>query len=125
MTTILETEYVEQTRPYSLNELGYMREQLYKRIKLGKVRSIHEKCGHFYLVKKNGRREKEILEKNDNDTGHCSVCWKFNKTPKHLRTKAKELICAYQEFFFKDPEYLTYNNVDLETTYYKWLYEFV
>jgi hypothetical protein len=53
------------------------------------------------------------------------VCWKFNKTPKHLRTKAKELICAYQEFFFKDPEYLTYNNVDLETTYYKWLYEFV
>jgi hypothetical protein len=56
MTTILETEYVEQTRPYSLNELGYMREQLYKRIKLGKVRSIHEKCGHFYLVKKNGRR---------------------------------------------------------------------
>lgn len=124
-SSVLESEYVEPTRPYSLNELAYNRERVYKSLRIGKTRAQHEKCGHFYLVKENGRKEKDILENGSSDTGYCSVCWKISKTPRHLKSKSKDLVEAYSRVFFEEPRYLTYYLVDLETIYYKWLYESV
>jgi len=122
---VLESEYVEPTRPYSLNELSYNRERMYKSLRIGKTRAAHNKCGHFYFVKENGRKEKEINESGSLDTGYCSVCWKVGKTPRHLKHKCKDLIDTYSRRFFDEPEYLTYYLVDLETIYYNWLYESV
>lgn len=122
-SSVLESEYVEPIRPYSLNELAYMRERLYKSLRIGSVRAEHNKCNHFYLVKENGRKEKEIKENGTNDTGYCSVCWKIGKTPRYLKSKGQELISLYSNTFYKEPEFLTYDKVDLETVFYRWLYE--
>jgi hypothetical protein len=123
MATVLETEYIVPVRPYSQNELAQMRENLYNNLRLGKVIAIHSQCKHFYLVKKNGRKEKEILEQKYNDAGNCSVCWKIGKTRVGLRSNALNLVQHYQEIFYKEPKYLSYNLIDLESIFYRWLYE--
>ena len=92
MTSVLESDYIEPTRPYSQNELKDMRLALYRNLRLGSVTARHEKCGHIYLTKQNGRKEKEIRETGDVDIGKCSACWKISKTPSQLRNKAKNLI---------------------------------
>jgi len=122
-SSVLESEYVEPTRPYSLNELSYNRERMYKSLRIGKTKAQHNKCGHFYLVKENGRKERDIIDNGSPDTGFCSVCWRVSKTPRHLKSKSRYLIEAYGVEFFEEPKYLTYYLVDLETIYYKWLYE--
>lgn len=123
MATILETEYVEQYRPYSQDELNHMREKLYRNLRLGKITANHRQCNHFYLVKQNGRKEKEMREQKSNDVGNCSVCWKLGKTSSNVRDKARNLIQAYTESFYDEPKYLSYSKIDLEAAYYKWLYE--
>lgn len=123
MTSVLETKYVEPTRPYSNNELIFMREKLYKTFRLGKTRAHHRRCDHFYLVKENGRKEKEIIENKSNDTGNCSLCWKLTKTPRHLKEAAKGLINIYSREFYEESKSLTYDKLDIETSFYKWLYE--
>ena len=119
--SILESEYIEPTRPYSQNELGDMRLTLYRQLKLGKEKAYHSKCKHFYTVKENSKKEKEIKD-NSKNIGNCSVCWKINKTPNELKHKAYELVNAYSSDFGKEPDYLTYNLSDLETIFYRWLY---
>lgn len=121
-TSILDQEYNEQTRPYSQNELHFNREKLFSKLRIGKVRAYH-KCNHFYFVKENGRKEKEILGYKNEDCGNCSVCWKLNKTPRHLKAKAKSLIDAYCERFYQFPLVLLYDDSDVEIIFYKWLYE--
>lgn len=121
-TSILESEYVEPTRPYSCNELKHMRENLYKSLRLGNIRACHKRCNHFYKVKENGRKEKEIIENENPDFGNCSVCWKISKTPRHLKARAKGLVEVYSQTFLEDPKVLTYDNIDVETIFYKWLY---
>ena len=124
MTSVLESEYIEPDRPYSQKELIKERDKLYKDLRIGNITANHTKCKHFYLVKKNGRKEKEIIENNENnDIGNCSVCWKLSKTHKRLKDDAYNLVYNYIQVFFKDPELLTYGNIDLEKTYYRWLYE--
>lgn len=123
MTNILETEYVEQTRPYSQEELKQMRKMLYHRLRLGTMLARHQHCNHFYLVKQNGRKEKEMREKNSADVGNCSVCWKIGKTKVNLRERAINLVNAYCEVFYEEPNYLSYGKVDLENVYYRWLYD--
>ena len=81
------------------------------------------KCGHIYLVKQNGLKEKEIIQQNSNDTGKCSVCWKISKTPVILRNKAHLLSEEYCNTFDKIPIFISYNKVDLENSFYKWLYD--
>ena len=61
-TSILDQEYLEQNRPYSQRELQYNRSKIFKALRVGKTRANHNKCGHFYFVKENGRKEKEIKE---------------------------------------------------------------
>ena len=83
--------------------------------------AYHKKCGHFYFVKENGRKEKEINENNDN-VGNCSCCWKLNKTPKHLQKNAEDLVNIYLEKFKVLPPYITYDLLDVEISFYRWLY---
>jgi hypothetical protein len=72
-------------------------------------------------VKDNGKKEKDIIEKNSPDCGNCSVCWKINKTPKFLKNKAHNLINEYNKIFYTEPTRLTYEILDLEHAFYKWL----
>jgi|UniRef100_A0A6C0CYT4 hypothetical protein len=123
-TSILDSEYVEPNRPISQNELLEMRNNLYRTLRLSKVRAEHGKCGHFYFVHKNSKKELEILKTKDSDSGKCSVCWKqYNMNNKDLKGKAVSLTNTYCNTFFTDPEYMTYRKVDLETVFYQWLYE--
>ena len=121
MTSILDSDYIEQTRPYSQNEFKDMRYRLYNEFRLGKTRASHSKCKHFYLVKKNGKKEKEI-QNNSENIGNCSVCWKLSKMPNDLRYKADDLIKAYTNDFQEEPIKYNYNLYDLENVFYRWLY---
>jgi hypothetical protein len=80
----------------------------------------HPDCNHFYLVKKKGKKESDIL--TDNNPGNCSVCWNLMKTPYDLKDKAEMLIEGYISEFRVPPDHLTYELLDLETTYYRWIY---
>jgi hypothetical protein len=122
-TSILEKEYIEPDRPYSQSELQYKRDKIFKNLRLGKVLANHKNCSHFYYVKKNGRKEREIKEAKSSDVGNCSVCWKFNKTPRHLKNLARDLTDSHMKMFYESPKYMTYDDVDLETVFYRWLYE--
>ena len=118
--SVLEDPYVPQSRPYSQNELKEKREELYKNLRLSNTYEHHKKCKHFYLVKENGRKEKDILDNKPNL--NCSICWKINRTPDHLKTMAHNLVDEYIIQFSKNPTVLTYDLVDLEILIYKWIY---
>lgn len=126
MSSILESSYIEQNRPYSQHELYDLRNKLFSDLKLGKMYAKHNKCHHFYLVKENGKKEKEL--KNNIESNNCSVCWKLNKTEERLKSKAYDLVNVFSDKFYifsnkpSDKIFYTYNMLDLETVYYKWLY---
>jgi hypothetical protein len=122
-TSIIELDYNEPNRPYSQRELTYMKEILFKSLRLGENRADHKKCDHFYFVKENGRKEKEMLESKDTDIGNCSVCWKLNKTPRNLKNTANNLVDSYCNEFYDKSVIVTHKNVSMEIAYYKWLYE--
>lgn len=123
MASILESSYIAPVRPYSQDELQNMREKLYRSLRLSNIKAQHNRSGHFYFVKRNGRKEKEILETNNPDIGNCSVSWKLNKTPIRLYPQAKRLVECYEDMFREEPKYLTYDMVETEAVFYKWLYE--
>ena len=131
--SILDSEYIEPTRPYSTKELLYLKNLLYENLSLSKYKVSHTKCGHFYHIRKNSRKEKEIKEikeikeeeiKEENliDIGNCSICWKIYKTPRYLKEKAKNMTEYYLNNFSDDELKYDYNLLDLETIFYKWLY---
>jgi hypothetical protein len=121
-SSVLEKDYIEPTRPYSQAELKFNRERLYKNLRIGEHKTKHERCGHCYKVRKNGRKEKEILESGNVDTGNCSVCWKLSRTKRHNYNSAKSVVFAYMECFENEPKSLTYEDMDLERVFYTWLY---
>lgn len=121
MTSVLESNYVPPSRPYSTNELSDMRENFYKKNNLSSIKAYHKSCGHFYYVKENGRKQKELSDNNEN-IGNCSCCWKLNKTPKNLIDKAEDLVNIYSKSFNDCPSHMTYDLVDLEICFYRWLY---
>src|SRR6056300_810615 len=123
MTSVLENEYIEPTRPYSQNELKDLRMRLYSKLRLSKHIAYHSYCKHFYRVKKNGRKEKEIIDKKTNNIGNCSVCWKLSRVNNDLFRTARDVVAAYSEEFWEEKKYLTYSNLDLERVFYTWLYE--
>ena len=123
MTSVLESEYIASTRPYSQNELKDMSKNIHNSVNLGKKMAKHSKCGHIYITKTNGRKEKEIIEQNSCYVGKCSVCWKISKTPITLRDKAKNLAQDYYNTFNNNSNFFSYQKVDLENAYYKWLYQ--
>jgi hypothetical protein len=121
MTSVLESSYIRPSRPYSINELNDTRENFIKKINLSSTKAFHKNCGHFYFVKENGRKEKELSENNDN-VGNCSCCWKLNKTPKNLQKNAEDLVNIYSLKFNSQQPGLTYDLLDIEISFYKWLY---
>ena len=121
MNSVLNSDYIKPSRPYSNSELKDMKENFMKKLNLSNVRAFHKDCGHFYYVKENGRKEKELNE-NVNNVGNCSCCWKLNKTPKDLIEKAEDLVRIYCQNFYDCSFPLTYDLIDLEICFYKWLY---
>jgi len=120
---VLLLKYEQPTRPYSKLELKDMQNNLHKRFKLSDKFVFHTKCNHFYLVKENSQKEKDIISDNNNiDIGNCSICWKINNTSKHLKNSAKDMIYHYSTQFKNEPVSLTYDLFDLENIYYQWLY---
>lgn len=120
----LETEYIKPKRPYSQNELKDIREKLYKKYNLSnEVKAKHDKCGHFYNVKKNGRKFNLIIESDYQENGNCSVCWKIHRTPKYLKDSAYNLVSEYENLFRNESPFLSYDMNDIEKVYYKWLLE--
>jgi hypothetical protein len=117
--SILENEYVEPTRPYSKDELIDKRNNLYRSIRLADEFAEHSRCSHVYRVKQNSKKQNDILSNND-FIGNCSVCWKISKTPRALKQRAQDLIHYFGVAHFNGD--LSYNSLDLETIYYKWLY---
>lgn len=109
-------------RPYSQLELYSKREILYKTLNLSNKKVWHKKTKYFYLVKQNGRKEKDMVEQNCCDVGNCSVTWKLLKTPKEDKTKILELINQYMNNFYDEPKYLTPYLLKLENDFYNWLY---
>ena len=69
MTSILEAEYVEPTRPYSQKELMHRRERLYRKFRLGEYIARHQRSGYFYRVRVNRRKEREMIETKMDDVG--------------------------------------------------------
>jgi len=124
MLSILEQEYSEKpNRPFSQKELKYMRERVFRKLKIGNTRAHHTKCNHFYYVKENGRKEKKIKEHNIVNIGYCSVCWKYEMTPYDIKFMAENLMKEYFNYFLNPPLHLTYEGVILENTFTTWLYE--
>jgi hypothetical protein len=118
-SSVLEQDYNEPNRPYSQKELKYIKENFFRSIRLSITYAEHKKCQHFYKVKLNGRKEKEMKEKDSLDVGNCSVCWKLSKTPRNLKENANKLIYSFLE---NNSDYLTFVSVDTEICFYKWLY---
>ena len=122
MKSILESTYIEPNRPISINEMDYLRKNFYKTYNISSTIAKHTNCNHFYFVKKNGKKESEILKKNS--YGNCSVCWKLYKTPKPLKDKAYYMVECYYKIFnnIDSTNIIDYNKLDLEKTFYMWLY---
>ena len=123
MPSVLESSYIKPTRPYSQNELSDMRTKFAERYNLSDVFARHLKCKHFYKVKINGKKYNNIQNNPESDGGNCSVCWKLSKIPEHLYDNARDLIFLYEDRFQSEPKKLCYDSVDVETCYYKWIYE--
>ena len=122
MERLLNSIYKEPERPYSQNELREVRERNLGRIRVGSTMASHERCLHFYFAKEGGKKETRMIETDGADPGYCSVCWKLKKTPPELREKALELLEEYQLRFGSCPERWTHYQVELEKTFYRWLY---
>ena len=123
MSSIIDSEYIAATRPYSQMELRSNRDKLYKSLRLGTTRAYHNKCNHFYYVRNHSKKETEILTSKSCDSGNCSVCWKLHKIKRSSQQRAINLVDQYRNNFYDEPKFLSYNNMDLETVYYKWLYQ--
>jgi len=124
ISSVLCEPFVQQSRPMSQHELADMRQTLIKRLKLSDVMTEHSKCGHSYRVKKEGKKEKEILDSKNPDNGNCSVCWRIHNTDFSQKNIAKKMSDEYTYRFIQNkPTFLDYEDVDLEILYYRWLYE--
>lgn len=122
-TSVLRKKYVEATRPYSQNELKDLREKNLRNMYIGDKMAKHESCGHFYLVKKNGKKEKELVESNGKNSGNCSVCWVLRRVPRKLKGDATDLIEEYNNCFLTEPSFWSYDLVELEKDFYTLLYK--
>lgn len=121
-TSVLDKDYMEPSRPYSQKELEFIRKKTTRTLRLGDIMAKHSKCNHYYYVRSNSRKETNIKESEDPDTGNCSVCWRLSKTSKYNKRKAEDLIKNYDHVYTNNKQYLTFFDVNTVSLYYKWLY---
>lgn len=118
--SIILSEWDAPARPYSQKELHYMIDSLRKKLRLSNTMVFQEDCGHSYYVKFNGVKYKQVLETNSpNVKGNCSVCWKFNNTPRELKNACKEMINAYMG---TSSERMSFDNFKITQIFYIWLF---
>jgi hypothetical protein len=122
MENILRKEFPPADRPYSQNELIDMRDRILGRLKVGNTMVYHQQTGYFYLAKSGGKKEIAVQSGEELDPAGCSVCWKLRKTPNNLREEARNMVEAYQVNFEKKPDKWNLGLINLEATFYKWLY---
>ena len=102
MKSVLYDFYKEIGRPISQKELNMLNKKNLKNLKLSTLETYHTKTGHFYLLKKNGKKEKGALKLQNNDKksfkniGSCSVTWKLKVTPDELYGLAEDLVAEYE-----------------------------
>lgn len=122
MERLLNSTYKEPDRPHSQDELRDTRTRNLGRLRVGSTMASHQRCLHFYFAKDGGKKEAQLIESGGDQPGYCSVCWKLKKTTPELREKAADLIDEYQHRFGEKPEKWTHYMVELEKTFYRWLY---
>jgi hypothetical protein len=127
-TSILFTEWVPPTRPYSQKELVENRKFFLQKLGLSQNYAQHNQCGHTYFVKDGGNKDKELAASETNDVGNCSVCWKIRQTPKRegMREKAENFVNLYNQEFQNNilhTERLSYYGTTIERIFYIWLYK--
>ena len=132
MPSILFDFYKPPDRPISQKELRCLNKKNFKNMNLSNFETYHNNTGFFYLVKKNGKKEKEMLKLKNNSTmfkniGSCSVTWKLKNTPKKYKERAENIVQEYCRIFKSKPLYnhdsfLTHYEVELSRVFYVWLY---
>ena len=143
MHSILLDFYKEPSRPVSQRELSALNKKNLKNLKLGNYETYHDSSGYFYLLKKNGKKETEAIERYNKDPsnyndknssscsikniGTCSVTWKLRNTPAKLRDLAHSIVDEYCRSFkdkplYKENLYLSHYEVELTRVFYIWLY---
>ena len=117
----LYNEWVEPERPYSQRELDTLENDFFEKMQLStELSTLHNGCGHAYLVKKNGAKFKDLLaEPEMRDVGNCSVCWKLGRTPRELRYLANDFIRIYN---LEASTRKTFYDYQVKRTFYTWLY---
>jgi hypothetical protein len=121
--TEVEKGYTEPDRPFSRLELMQLRNDLDKHLRIGNVLAQHKKCKHWYRVRINGKKAKQISEEKVNDCGNCSICWKVNTVPKNMRQNTWGMVNEYLNVWKNDQDVLSHYAVNIESVFYRWLYE--
>ena len=112
--SILLSPYIPQKRPYSQKELFKMHIDILNEFKLTEeFTNICEK--HIYY-------KKESVSKNYKYSKSCLACKKLKQMKENEQRQVDTMINEYNEKFSTFPEKLTYDLIDLENVYYKWLY---
>ena len=118
-----------ENRPYSNLELKNIKRNLFEKLRLSEHVMRHSKCNHCYYVRKNGRKEKQIIT-DQLEQNNCSVCWKM----KHDKLKSNVI----DSYYYYNPEIKTdesvshdtyipsnelYQKILTEKNFYEWLYD--
>ena len=122
--TTINYSVTNYDRPFSQKELIDIRDKTLKKNKFNiNLYIVHEKCGHFYRVKRYSKKEKELLSSENRDIGNCSVCWNI----KNNKNRCEEnLIEDYHKMFYceaingEEPN-LSHYIIDTELTFLHWL----
>jgi hypothetical protein len=123
-SSVLDRAYIEPNRPISQEELREKREFVRKRLYLSDYFAYHESSDYFYAVRLNSKKETEIKETGNNDSGNCSVTWRLSITDPSQKKYARDIVEKYMRTYRNgDPSTLTYDDVWVENVFYHWLYE--
>jgi len=127
-----------ENRPYSNLELKSIRTNYLDRLRLSQHVIKHISCDHCYYVRKNGRKEKQIV--NEQYSNNCSVCWKIKYEKKNNNDQHFiNIMNMIKDYYFYNKEILTdeeikyndkyipsnelYKRILTEKTFYEWLYD--
>ena len=124
---------MNENRPYSNLELKSIRTIYLEKLRLSEHVMKHDSCTHCYYVRKNGRKEKQIIN-GEYDSNNCSVCWKIKH--EHKNNQDQNMIKDYyfynkeilkdEEIKYNDkyiPSNDLYKRIFSEKTFYEWLYD--